>query len=490
MPLTLPPPTRKKKSIPISRRDLERSLCQSSFYDFFLRFWPTVSSEKLVNNWHIQMLCHELQEMAERVFRREPKTHDLVANVPPGSTKSTIASVMFPAWCWARQPDFRLINGCYALDLALFLAKQCRIVVSSEKYQELFPEVVLVSEAEGMMMTSKNGQRIACAVGGRITGMHAHFITIDDPLNPKEALSTPGLTTATHWFEHTIPHRMVRKDMTPIALFMQRLAEADPSQWMISQGIKPDAIPVRHLCLPANNTEFGRFVRPRSWRKFYTKEGLLDPNRFSWRVLKAEASRSEFVYAGQFGQTPVPLGGGMFKVDMMGTPTLLIPTHWRSVVRYWDKAGTGSGRGTFTVGVKMGRALDGTFWILDVIKGQWEAGMRETVIRNTARADGRRVQIGVEQEPGSGGKDSAVATVKNLAGFIVRKDKVTTNKADRADAFATQVNLGNVKLAMAEWNDALIDEMRFFPVGRFKDQCDAASGAFRLITGKIRAGGL
>src|SRR5262249_54420238 len=42
-------------------------------------------------------------------------------------------------------------------------------------------------------------------------------------------------------------------------------------------------------------------------------------------------------------------------------------------------------------------------------------------------------EVGVEQEPGSGGKESAEATIRNLAGFRVFADKVTGSKEVRAE---------------------------------------------------------
>ena len=68
------------------------ALCKKSFYEFVIEFWDVVVPEEPVYNWHIKYLCDEIQEMAERVFRGERKKHDLIINIAPGSTKSTIAA--------------------------------------------------------------------------------------------------------------------------------------------------------------------------------------------------------------------------------------------------------------------------------------------------------------------------------------------------------------------------------------------------------------
>jgi predicted phage terminase large subunit-like protein len=128
---------------------------------------------------------------------------------------------------------------------------------------------------------------------------------------------------------------------------------------------------------------------------------------------------------------------------------------------------------------------DNKFVIGDVTRGRWSALERERIIKQTAEADratyGWRVKIYVEQEPGSAGKESAEATVRMLAGHNVKADRVTGSKEDRAGPYAAQVQAGNIALARGAWNRDFLDEHESFPAGKFKDQVDAASGAFNNI---------
>ena len=129
----------------------------------------------------------------------------------------------------------------------------------------------------------------------------------------------------------------------------------------------------------------------------------------------------------------------------------------------------------------MGVDEDGIFWILDIERGQWSAHRREKIIKATAEVDGVNVSIYHEQEPGSGGKESAESTTRNLAGFSVRADRVTGEKTVRADPFATQVEAGNVKLKKGAWNRDFIEEAKVYPVGKYQDQVDSAAGAFNKL---------
>jgi predicted phage terminase large subunit-like protein len=107
----------------------------------------------------------------------------------------------------------------------------------------------------------------------------------------------------------------------------------------------------------------------------------------------------------------------------------------------------------------------------------------------TARLDAQRargVLIWVEAEGGSGGKESAEATVRKLAGFAVRTEHPTGSKEVRAEPFAAQAEGGNVRVVRGAWNADYLDELTAFPNGRHDDQVDGSSGAFNKLTAKRR----
>ena len=174
--------------------------------------------------------------------------------------------------------------------------------------------------------------------------------------------------------------------------------------------------------------------------------------------------------------------GDRFKREWFGAalperPAFL--THW---TRYWDKAGTDSA-GDYTAGVLMGKA-GSLFYVLDVVRGQWSAASRMKVIHQTTVQDALvcpRYSVWVEQEGGSGGKESAEATIADLAGYDVHKEPVTGSKVVRANPYAAQCEVGNVRLIAGPWNAAYLDELCAFPEGPHDDQVDASSGAFAKL---------
>ena len=474
-----------------------RELNNRSLFEFVSYFWNTIDNCTFVPNWHIEYLCKELEKIAKQVASKKPKLHDLIINVPPGTSKTRVASVMFPAWCWTQWPWMKFITASYSEKLTLESADYCRDLVKSDAFKQIYPDIQvkedkdtksnfkIVQRVPGLnkkreMKEILGGGRYSTSVGATVTGFHADIIIVDDPLNPKQAASEVQLGIANDWMEQTLPTRKTSKENTPTILIMQRLNQLDPTgNWLSKQKEN-----VLHIALPGEIRNYREQVQPPELARYYVDD-LLDVNRLSWKALKdLEADLGQYGYAGQIGQNPTPPGGGMFKVDrFIIVNEMPKPINVMKTVRAWDKAGT-SGGGAYTAGVKMSQ-LVGNKWIVeDVKRGQWGSEVRENIIRSVAEADGDRVEIWIEQEPGSAGKDSADGTVRNLAGFAARGETATGDKGTRADRFSVQVNSNAVMLLNGIWNHAYIEEFRFFPNGTYKDQVDSSSLAFRKLVSK------
>lgn len=470
---------------------LKASILRDSYFEFVRAFWHTVVAEDPVWNWHIEYLCKEIQDQLERVFKGKNKEYDLICNQPPATSKSLIYSVFQLPWAWTRMPSFRQIGASYSFPVAMHLSRLCRDVVKSDLYRKLFPNVQIRTDQDtkAFFATTKGGTRYAVGANGAVTGMHAHCITIDDPLNPNEAASKVQLAQTNFWIGKTLLSRKVDKSLSVVQLVMQRLDEDDPTSLLLSYGR------CKHLCFPAELKE-GYKVSPPAAARYYRK-GFFDPKRLNKKALEESFRQlGDVGYAGQYGQSPVPPGGAMFKVEEILMHDLREPLpEFKAVVRFWDNAATTEkqdNRSAYTAGPKMALTKDGsTFYILDMVRDRWDTGTRERRKRLTARRDGPNVDVGLEQEPGSGGKESALQTKKMLRGFRVHIIRPTGDKVQRAQPFSVDVNMGRVVMVPGPWNKELLKELKFFPFGRYKDQVDALSGAHSLLSnGMKKAGGI
>jgi predicted phage terminase large subunit-like protein len=479
---------------------LTANLTSKSLFHFIKHFWDTLNpGQDFIANWHIPLLCKELEIVAKRVHDKQDVQYDLIINVPPGSTKSTICSVCFPAWLWTWFPEARIVCGSRDGGLSMELSMKCREVITSDEYKRLFPDMVLAKfqDAKGYYINNRQGARYSTSTGSSPIGRHYHFIMTDDPLSPADAFSEPALKEANRWQDHTLPSRSIDKRITQQITIMQRLHEEDCTGHRLSQ--KLIGRPVKHICLPAE-TYSGFQVSPPEWKQYYQND-LLDPIRLPRHILEQEKVRMGlYQYSGQYGQKPAPQEGALFLVKNIRIVELLhydnkgisiikdnqmtnIPIE--SQVVSWDKS-SGIQTGAYCVGMHVAKLTNGQYIILEVIRGLWETYEREQVILNTAKRIGKHARYLIEQEPGSGGSDSAKMTVQNLAGYNVLINKESQNKVARAQPFAAQVNGNNVLMAKASWNQALIDEMLYFPNSKYKDQVDAGSAAFNYLFGNIR----
>jgi phage terminase large subunit-like protein len=487
-------------------------VCRNSFWEFLKRFWSSVpGAGTLIPNWHMKILCDELQVAAERVFRMEPRQYDLVFNVPFGTSKSTICSILFPTWTWTRMLGMRHICATHTQSLVLDFSIKSRSVMESALYKACYPEVILTRDTGEVYSNTGGGEWRGCTVGGKTpTGFHAHHLAMDDPIDPQGARSEAELDTASHFAREVLPSRKVDKEVSFTTLVMQRLEYRDPTAVMLRIGKEEGATPVRHICLPGNDT-FD--IHPPEYKRFYTDyneysgcmpEGLMDPRRLSRTELRRyEITLGAYGYAGQVGQQPFPPGGGMFKDPYFSRRVRAAPYEAKRI-RYWDRAATQDG-GCATAGTLLAKNHEGHYYVEHVVWGQWEPTERNRMMRATALRD--RAKYGpkyepliyVEHEPGSSGVDSYKEVARILAGFKVYPDRPTGSKDTRAEPWSAQCAAGNVYIVdngesegtgKADWDiNAYVQEHCLFrPIpgkrlGKDKDRVDSSSGAYNLLTG-------
>lgn len=285
-------------------------LCRLDFHYFVKLFWGVIISEDYIDNWHIKTICDELQTTVIRVKDRQPKLYDLVINVPPGSSKSTICTVMLPVWSWLIDESIRTLTASYSGSLSMNHSVLSRDIIKSPLFIKLFPEIKIRKDFDNKThyKNTTGGERYATSVTGSVTGFHAHLLIVDDPLNPKEAVSQTERTRANDFMDNTLSTRKVNKAVTPTILVMQRLHEDDATGHWLKQ--KKQGKKLKHICLPA---EISNEVKPADLKSFY-KEGLLDTVRMNKSVLSdLKISLGGYGYAGQMMQSPAPADGGIWK---------------------------------------------------------------------------------------------------------------------------------------------------------------------------------
>lgn len=482
-----------------------------------------IARERLTNRAE----AYHLLDLVKRVFpqyRAEP-AHELIASAleavvsgdltrlmiftPPQHGKSTLTSVHLPGYWLAYRPDDPVILASYAASLAERHSKHAREVVESSFYRALFPGLTTRSESRSAQFWQLNqpfrGSMLAVGVGGPITGFGAMLGIIDDPFeNWEQAQSLTYRDRAWDWYRTTFRTRVWERGAIILVCtrwheddLAGRLLQSQGAQWTV---LRLPALAETQQERDENNKRLGL---PEGQPDPLAREPgePLCPARFSRDALEAiRTDVGALAWAAEYQGVPRAPEGNRIKRAWLPVVDAL-PVGATSLVRYWDKAATESDGACYTAGVLITR-IAGITYIVDVVRGRWTVGEREAIIRQTAYLDQERVEslrhqrdracrvtTYIEQEPGSGGKESAEATIANLAGFAVYADRPSGNKDVRLEPFAAQAEAGNVRLLRGAWNQEYIEELCTVPNATYRDQADATAGAFNKLTvGRRRPG--
>ncbi len=162
----------------------------------------------------------------------------------------------------------------------------------------------------------------------------------------------------------------------------------------------------------------------------------------------------------------------------------------KRIVRSWDRAATEPSEANldpdWTSGVKIIELDTGQFIIADVAAMRGTPGEVEDFVKNTATQDGYDVEIVGQQDPGSAGVADVARFTQLLNGFVVKIEKVTTDKETRAKPVSSACEHGNVLVLRGAWNDAFFKEAESFPTkGVHDDTVDALSVGFNELAQEV-----
>lgn len=445
---------------------MKKAIFQKSFYEFVKYFWDTIIAEQPVWNWHIKYLCNELQGIGERVAKREQRLFDYyLINIPPGSSKSTVVSEMYPLWCWTIDETQRFICGSYASTPAEDIAEKCYNIFHSEKFRRLYPH--LVENATGGKTHFKNGlkgERYTTSTGSGITGIHAHQKIIDDPMSPQIANSEVERLRANKWVSETIGSRNVSAEVTVTIIVMQRLHEKDTTGYLLNRpGLK-----VKHICIPA---QLSQDVKPEELREYY-QDGLFDPVRRSLESLAtSRAELGSYGYAGQMQQRPSPEEGGIIKrawfqnIARVGLPDWAIPRF------QLDTAYTENKKNDPTA-VLCYYMEGGKVYVFNSVSVWKEFPDLIQWLPEFLKANGYNSQSKIYVEPKATGK-SIVQTIRKTTSLnIIESEAPKDDKLTRTHIVSPKIESGQVFLHEGPWVEHFVNQVTTFPNAEHDDEWD------------------
>lgn len=332
------------------RRELLSSLAKFTKY-----FYEVRTGSEFIENWHHGLLFEHLEAVTSGQIK------NLIINVSPGSSKTEITCINWPAWSLARNDMCRFLQLSYADRLVEINSQTCRDLILSDEYQELW-ERRLAEDSKGRKLwriidgQHKRGGMYAVATGGQVTGFRAGqmipgfqgAIIMDDPQKPDDMESEAMRESSNRQIANTVRSRRAMPD-TPLVLIMQRLHPADATQFLLDGGI---------------GEEFTQVVIP----------ALDETGKSYWELKEPTAKLESFraaqpdVFQAQYMQAPKKQGGDEFKFEWIQRYHPINDYSGMNIYILVDPANDKKKRSDWTAMMVVGLAADNNYYVLDMVR--------------------------------------------------------------------------------------------------------------------------
>ena len=460
--------------------NVERDLVAAKGLAQFVRVaWPHVEPGRLLWNWHIDAVSEHLQAVTAGQIRQ------LLILVPPGTMKSLLSAVMWPAWEWGPggKPETKWIYASYGRSLALKSAKQHRELVLSDWYQKRWGNVCAIDRTNsrllGIFDNRQKGMRFSTAVGGEATGRHGDRLVFDDLVKAQDAsgraaFEPHAVEKANEFWTKTMASRASSPDTVAKVGVMQRLHHNDAAAVCKEQGYEVLELPMEY----DGNTRV-------------TSIGFRDPRKVPGKLLWPNRMGKEFVdnmkksllrdFFAQYQQVPTPPDGIEIKdawIKHWGEPGA--KWQWPSErgmfwFQSWDLARKDASTSDFVVGQTW--ACQGNdFLLIDQTRGRWEYTLCLQKMVEMQIKWPKVTQVVIEDAAnGTAALSSLKGKLRGMVGVSPNKSKVL-----RLREVAPLFESGSVYLpprAQNPWVESLVSELLAFPFGKHDDQVDALTQA-------------
>jgi predicted phage terminase large subunit-like protein len=442
------------------------AILRSDFWFFAQRCFCQLNPQTtLATNWHLEVIAAKLTAVREGKIRR------LIINVAPRNLKSLLASIAFPAWCLGHDPSAQILCVSYAQDLADKLARDCRSIVMSPWYRQILPtRLAPHRQAVQEFITTRQGYRLATSTGGVLTGRGADIILIDDPLKPEEALSDAQRKAANEWYDHTLYSRLNDKRHGAIVIIMQRLHEDD----LVGHVLAQEGWEVLSFPAIADADELHRIETIWGAQCFRRRLGqALHPDREPLETLdRIRRTIGEYNFAGQYQQSPAPLGGGLVKAEWFNRyGEKDRPERFDRIVQSWDTANKATELSDFSVCTTWGVKGKNLF-LLGLFRRRLEYPALKRAVREQQSLFGAN-EVLIED------KASGTQLIQELIAdgcHSVTRYQPTCDKIMRLNAQTAMIENGFVHIPeTAPWLDEYLHELTVFPNGKHDDQVDSTA---------------
>jgi predicted phage terminase large subunit-like protein len=407
--------------------------------------------------------------------------------LPPGSAKSTYATVVAPTWAMGETPEFKVIGVSYGSDLARKFGRRMRSIVRQRAYSALFNTALSSESSAADEWALENGSEyMGGGILSGITGNRADFIPIDDPIKGRQEADSEVTRKRTYEaYQDDVLTRL--KPGGSVMLTQTRWQEDDlagsilPSGYAGQSGMIEcrDGETWEVICIPAQaeraDDPLGRPIGGYLWPEWFPEE--------HWKPFK----RVPRTWSALYQQRPSPEEGDFFKADWL-RPYEKVPA--RDTLRVYGGSdyAVSSGMGDYTVHAVVGLDPEGRMYLLDLWRKQaasdvWVEAFCDLVKQwkpiGWAEEQGQ-IRAGIGPYLDRRQRERQAYVVRDM--FPTRGDK-----AVRAQSIRGRMALDGLYVPIhAPWMADLRSELLSFPAGKHDDQVDALGLIGQLLDKMIK----
>lgn len=398
-----------------------KAILKSSLKAFYRYFWPYINPSSYIDNWHIDAICDHLMGVVKGHIKH------LIINVPPRCSKTGICTVVFVPFVWASAPGKKFIYGSQDLGLATEFSRQCRDLIMTPAYRDLFNVYIKQDAAnKKMFVNTQFGHRLTTSCNSAVTGFGGNYI-IGDDVNDTQKVESEATRAATiRWLARSSATRVEDKHAAFINL-QQRTHFWDGTGYLLSLGL-PDMV---HLCLPMEYDETRKCVTTfggKVWQDpRQTHNELMWPERFDDKFisdLKIKIGAS--AYATEFQQYPAAKEGGILDRNIWHYYKMNNRTEILHIIQSWDTALATTPGSCFSVCTTWGLIKDDYGVDKIILLNVWRDRVEYPDLRHIAQrmyANYRDTSINLETPiPYSHMRADEVLVEEKVSGFCLVSD--------------------------------------------------------------------
>ena len=464
---------------PSLQKQVKQELSRRNLSDF-----TNYTKPDFIEGWFNRIIAKELQQFYHDVMAgKQPR---LIIQAPPRSGKSELFSRRFPAWAFGQNPDLQIIAASYSTDLASRMNRDVQRIIDSEEYQGVFPETTLngkniatvsgqsLRNSEIFEIVGHTGAYRSAGVGAGITGMGADIGIIDDPVkDAKEANSQTIRDAVWDWYTTTFYTRLSPK--SGILLGMTRWHEDDLAGRLLRE-MDNDGDQWRIVSFPAI---------AESDEEFRLEGEALHPERYDLeRLTKIKKAVGSQAWNALYQQRPSSKGGDIIKGAWFKRYSVL--PRMKRIVITADTAQKTKQHNDYSVIIVAGLGNDGGLYIVDLIRGKWEAPELEQKLSDVWNKYRSMSVHKVYIEDKSSGT-SLIQNIQRKQRIPVEGVQVDTDKYTRVLGVQGYIESGYIYLPNdAEWIEDFIKECEAFTATdshKHEDQVDAMVMAIAELMG-------